>query len=60
MTVMCCLFLTGSKFNESLFEGGSRLYFKIVGALLRVSLSFYFRLAKVFLQSLFNIYLWLI
>jgi len=57
--LICALLKIGSRFNESLFGGGFRLYFKIVGALLGVSLSFYFRLVNVFLlksvQHLFMI-----
>ena len=47
-------------FSVRLFGVVSGCISKIVGALLRVSLSCYFRLANVFFRTWFNIYLWLI
>jgi hypothetical protein len=52
--LICGLLRIGSRFNENLFDGGFRFYFKIVGALLRVSLSLFFRLVRVFLKGRFN------
>ena len=57
--LICGLLRIGSRLRDNLFGGGFRLYFKIGGALLRVSLSFYFRLVRFFFKSRFNV-LWLI
>ena len=51
--LMCGLLRVGSRFSESsiwwFFTVGFGLHFKIVGALLRVGLSFHLRLVKGFL-----------